>query len=83
MTLQTKEEIEKALIHYYKDLLIESIVEKYPAIHQVIQHIPSSISQDQNHSLSQNITMQEVEEAVMDMNPGKSPDPNGFTVDFF
>jgi len=81
--LQTKEEIEQELTHYYKDLLTEPRMDRSEATSKILQHIPTIISQDQNISLTQSITLQEVEEAVMDMNPGKAPGPDGFTMNFF
>ena len=81
--LQTTEEIEQELTHYYKDLLTEPSVNIAPAINQVLQHIPSIISQEQNFSLTQDISPTEVEEAVMVMNPRKSLGLDGFTTDFF
>lgn len=50
---------------------------------QVVQYIPRSISQTQNEKLIQSITEEEVKRALFQMNPDKSPGPDGMTPGFF
>lgn len=50
---------------------------------KVVQYIPRSISQTQNEKLMQSITEEEVKHALFQMNPDKSPEPDGMTPGFF
>jgi exonuclease III len=75
--------IEEELNRYYQNLLTESKEDRNEAITRVTSHIPSLITPEQNVALIRPITQEEVDQAVKDMPPGKSPGPDGFTTDFF
>ena len=49
----------------------------------LFHNIPSTITPYQNHILSQDISLIEVEKSVREMNLGKAPGPYGFTRYFF
>lgn len=49
----------------------------------ITQHILRMVTSEHNAILMHPIDREEVEEAVMQMDKGTTPDPDGFTVDFF
>jgi exonuclease III len=75
--------IAEELTNYYKDLLTETNDDRMPAINKITRNIPSLITQEHNEALTRPITQEEVDQAVKEMPPGKSPSPDGFTTDFF
>ena len=52
-------------------------------IKAITRHIPRLVTRDHNIMLKRRIEQTEVEEAVFQMEKGKAPSPNGFTIDFF
>ena len=50
---------------------------------QVISHIPTLVTEDQNFMLMRVITLQEVETTINQMKEDKAPGPDGFTFNFF
>jgi len=81
--IQTHSTIEKELVDYYKDLLSEPCQERSEAITKITRHIPALILEEQNMALTKPITIEEVDTTMMEMQEGKSPRPDVFTVDFF
>lgn len=82
-TPEKQEDIEQELVNFCKDLLTEPNPNWQKDIDKVTKHIPKLINDEQNNTLMQPITIQELEMAVNQMEDGKSPGPNGFTIDFF
>jgi len=52
-------------------------------IAEIIRHIPKMVTLEHNVMLMRTIAREEVDEAVFQMEKGKSLEPNGFTIDFF
>jgi hypothetical protein len=75
--------ITEELTNYYKYLLTEPIKERMLVICKITRHIPSLVTKEQNEALTRPITQEEVDQAVKEMPPGKSPGLDGFTTDFF
>jgi mannosylglycoprotein endo-beta-mannosidase len=75
--------IEERLLQYYQDLLTEPPQDRTDAIRKVTRHIPTLVTPEQNAALTRPITQEEVDQAVKEMQTGKAPGPDGFTVDFF
>lgn len=50
---------------------------------EVIDCVPSKISEEQNLELLKEISAEEVKEALFQMHPDKSPGPDGMTPEFF
>ena len=57
--------------------------ERGQATTTIMHHIPKLVTSEHNMLLVRAIEMVEVEEAVFQMEKGKAPGPDGFTVDFF
>ena len=55
--LETHQEMEEVLISYYDNLLSEEIMDQGEAQQQVISHIPSFVTEDQNFMLMRFITL--------------------------
>jgi ABC-type sugar transport system permease subunit len=81
--LLTHKDIEQELINFYKNLLSEPIQDRSTTISKITQHIPALITEEQNTALIHPITIEEVDQDMKEMPPGKAPGPNGFTTDFF
>eukprot|EP00253_Pinus_taeda_P035212 PITA_35212 len=75
--------IEKVLFDYHKGILSESLDERGEAIKQICKEIPKMVTDEQNKGLMRVATLAEVEEVIMNMKRGKSPRPDGFTVEFY
>ena len=52
-------------------------------IRAITRHIPSLVTLEHNIMLRRQIEQIEVEEAVFQMEKGKAPSLDGFTIDFF
>lgn len=81
--LEEQRPIEQELIRYYSELLSKQEDEDQRSRRNITQHIPKLVTQDHNSLLMRPIEWEEVEEAVMQMEKGTAPGPNGFTVDFY
>ena len=77
------EAMEKELVDHFKKMLTESNQNRQPAIDKIISHIPAVITKEQNLALLREISLQEVEEVVMNMPRNKAPGPDCFTAEFF
>ena len=82
-TLHTKQQIQTKRIHYFQDLLTETVGNWHDAIEQITQHIPRLVSEEQNEALLRPTTQEEVNDAMQQNPVGKAPGPDGFTADFF
>ena len=74
--------MEEVLISYYDNLLSEEIMDREEEQQQVISHIPTLVTKDQNFMLMRVITLQEVETTINQMKEDKAPGPDGFIVNF-
>ena len=81
--ISTHNGIENMLNNHYSMLLHELVLDRETAIDKIVYHNPKLVTDDQNASLLQPITVNEVEVAVQDMPDGKSLGLDGFTVDLF
>lgn len=64
---------------YYRELFTESNI----SCSRVIGCIDKGISRDQNEMLLESVTTKEVKQALFQMNPDKSPGPDGFNPGFY
>jgi len=71
------------LTNYYKYLLTKPIKDLRPVIFKITRHIPSLVTQEKHEALTRTITQEEVDQAVKEIPPGKSPGLDGFTPNFF
>jgi hypothetical protein len=81
--LSNHQDIQSELLQYYKTLMQEPQLNRKDAIKNITQHIPKMINENHNEALMRPVTMEEVEQVIWEMSKGKSPGPDGFTVDFY
>jgi hypothetical protein len=58
-------------------------VDRGEDIKAITRHIPKLVTPEHNIMLMRHIEQMEVKEAVFQMEKGKAPGPDGFTIDFF
>eukprot|EP00253_Pinus_taeda_P015290 PITA_15290 len=75
--------IEKVLVDYHKEILIEPQEARGEAIEYICKEIPRLIKNEQSKALMRATTMEKVEEVVMNMKKGKAPGPDGYTIEFY
>jgi len=75
--------IEHDLVCFYNDLLYEPCPNWSATIKKIMWCIPKLVSTNHNDSLMRLITLEEVEQVVMEVPMGKSLDQGGITTDFF
>eukprot|EP00253_Pinus_taeda_P029015 PITA_29015 len=78
-----QEGIEKVLVDYHKDILTEHQNDRAAATEKICKEIPKLVTEEQNKTLMQAVTIEELEEIVMNMKKGKNPGPDGFTTELF
>eukprot|EP00253_Pinus_taeda_P029178 PITA_29178 len=81
--VETREEIESALLNYFKQMHREPNVDRSQAIEKITRNIPKLISEEHNQLLLKPVDLQEVELAAQQLKAGKAPGPDGFTSNFF
>jgi len=81
--VEKQNELEQHLIQFYSELLHETNEERERDIVEITRHIPKLVTPEHNVMLIRIIECKEVEEAVIQMEKGKAPGPDGFTTDFF
>ena len=81
--VDTRREIETELTQYFSEILREEVGNRSREIEKITSLIPSLVTVENNEMLVKPIEMQEVEEAVNQMDLGKAPGPDGFTSNFF
>jgi hypothetical protein len=81
--LSNHQDIQSELLQYYITLMQEPQLNRKEAIRKITQHIPKMINENHNEALMRPVTMEEVEQVIWEMPKGKSPGPDGFTVDFY
>jgi hypothetical protein len=64
-------------------LILEPQPDRQAAIRNITQHIPKLVTLEKKNTLLREITLEDVEHAILDMTKGKYPVPNGFTTSFF
>ena len=70
-------------MNYYSNLLSEPEGDEARDTSIIIRNIPKMVTLEHNTMLMRPIEREEVEEVVMQMERGKAPGPDDFTVDFF
>eukprot|EP00253_Pinus_taeda_P035368 PITA_35368 len=78
-----QEGIEKVLVDYHKDILTEPENDRGAAIENICKEIPKMVREEKNKALMRVVTIEELEEIVMNMKKGKAPGPDRFTTEFF
>lgn len=81
--VEKHEEIESALLNYFKQMHREPNGDRSQAIEKITQNIPKLISEEHNQMILKPVDLQEVELAVRQLKAGKAPGPDGFTSKFF
>jgi hypothetical protein len=56
---------------------------KRSSINKIVKHIPKLVTKEKNATLMREISLEEVEQEIMEIPKGKSPGPDGFTTEFF
>ena len=78
----TRVEVEEGLITHFKEIMIEDNNERGQDIDLITSLIPSIITGEDNENLTKPISLQEVEEAMLQMAQGKAPDLMGLQPNF-
>ena len=81
--LESQHDIEQELVNIFADLLSESDEESVRDTEAIMRNIPKMVTPEHNSLLMRPIEREGVEEAVFQMEKGKTPGPDNFTVDFF
>lgn len=77
--LEVHEEVAQEFRDYFQDILREPPGSRNQAIQSIVQHIPKIINEDNNNRLLKPISMQEVEDTMVQLKDGKAPGPDGFS----
>ena len=77
--VETRREIEEDLSQHFSEILNEDGGARSRAIIRITDLIPRIVTKENNEMLVKPISMQEVEEVIHQMTPGKAPGPYGFT----
>jgi hypothetical protein len=75
--------MEAALVEHYQNLLTKPIPDRHATIAKLTQHVPTLVTREQNLALLHPISIEEVDQALLDTPKCKAPGPDGFTSDFF
>lgn len=70
-------------MNYQKGILTEPERDRGEEIEYICKEIPRLITNEQNKALMREVTMEEVEEILMNMRKNKALGPDGYTVEFF
>lgn len=81
--MEKHEEIETALLNYFKQMHQEPNGDRSQAIEKITRNIPKLISEEHNKMFLKPVDLQEVELVVRQLKAGKAPSPNGFSSNFF
>ena len=76
-------EIAGIFVNYFKGILNNQQSSNLAAQSRLLKVIPKIVSQEDNIDLNKPITLEEVRKTVFEMNPDKSPGPDGFQAFFF
>lgn len=67
------------MVNYFKDMFTTTNIED----EEVLEGIPSTVSNAQNQELLKPISEEEVKKALFQMHPDKSPGPDGMSPAFY
>eukprot|EP00253_Pinus_taeda_P026936 PITA_26936 len=81
--LKNHNDISTLLSDHFNSIAQEPPINREEAIKELTAAIPKSITSDQNWALCREISMEEVEEAIMSISNDKAPGPDGFTINFY
>jgi len=81
--LTTHIDIEHTLVTYFKESLIETKKDRLSIIQLITKNIPKVVFEEHNEALLRQITMEELEQTIMDMPKGKSLGLDSFTKNLF
>lgn len=81
--VEKQNELEQHLVQFYLELLHETEEDRGGDIVAITRHIPKLVTLEYNIMLMRQIEKTEVEEAIFQMEKGKAPGPDGFTIHFF
>ena len=81
--VEKQSDLEQQLVQFYSKILTETDAKRGRGIVEITTHTPKLVTPEHNVMLLRTITREEVEEAVLQMEKGKAPGPDGFTIDFF
>ena len=76
-------DISNLLVNHFTHIVKEPAINRDEAIREVVSFITKLLTEEHNRNLDRPISKAELEEAVQEFPNGKSPCPNGFTIDFF
>ena len=81
--MEKTNELEQQLVQFYSELLHDLEEDQSRDIVEITRHIPQLVTPKHNIMLMHPIDRTKVKEVVFQMEKGKAPGPNGFTIDFF
>ena len=81
--LKKQEEIEHTLTNHFRKLMEEPDMDRSVEMREILENIPSLVTQEKNKLLHRPIKMEEPEEAVKQLKNDKAPGPYGFITNFF
>uniref|UniRef100_A0A803QHU6 Reverse transcriptase domain-containing protein n=1 Tax=Cannabis sativa TaxID=3483 RepID=A0A803QHU6_CANSA len=82
ITVTSKADMTKTICDYYDTLFASDCVD-HASLGVVLNVVPTTITQDMNHSLLQPFTSEEVYDALKSMSPDKSPICDGMSAMFY
>lgn len=74
------EEVKSEILNFYQDLYLS---QGYRDMTELLQFVPTRVTEAMNESLAQYFTAEEVNAALFQVAPSKPPGVNGFNVGFF
>ena len=80
--VEARREIQEELTQYFFDILNEDGGDRSRAINRITNLIPMIMTKENNEVLIKPVSMQEVEEVLHQMAPGKAPGLDGFIAIF-
>lgn len=75
--------MEYVLVQHFNNIAEETIANRSQFTKSFTQHIPKLVTREDNYNLNRPVTEEEVNEVIKEMHSGKTPNPDGFNVDFF
>eukprot|EP00253_Pinus_taeda_P003668 PITA_03668 len=79
----THEEMEKVFLQHFQKIAEETLEDRYQFMEKLTQYITKLVTREDNFNLNRPVTVEEIEEAMKEMQNGKAPGLDGFNVDFF
>ncbi|XP_060178143.1 uncharacterized protein LOC132608087 [Lycium barbarum] len=78
--LETEHEIAEEAVRFYQAQFHETVV---PTQFDILKHVPSMVTNEQNEELTADPTMEEIKHAIFGLNNASAGGPDGFTGMFF